>query len=297
MHHIRPRSLAASVAAALRARTRGRAGRPGRLRELAFVPRRRRPARGRRRSAAAAHLEHDGERRLEDADRRARLVVAGRLERPDLPDHRRQRRGGRGTPHGALLPLRLARDIRRRPVPRPRAGRLARALHQPAPLGGRGHRLRERRRPLDDRGAHGGARLRPAPQEHLRVVDAGDRRRAGLRLLRERRGLCAGPRRAAPVAEALRPGGDSPRLGARRLAGAARGHALHRQRQRRLLVPGGPRHGDRRRALARRPRRGHQLGHPLRLAERRAHGAHHRRQQPGAAPTASTARSSGASAG
>ena len=40
----------------------------------------------------ADHLEHDRQRRLEDADRRARLVITGDLGRPDLLDLGGERR-------------------------------------------------------------------------------------------------------------------------------------------------------------------------------------------------------------
>ena len=181
MRKIRPRPLAAPVPRGVRARSGRRARRRGRLRELALVPRRRRAARGQRRPAAAAYLEHDGERRLEDGDRRARLVVAGDLGRPDLPDDRRQRRRRGRAPHGASTsPTARPRRWRTPGFPSPRK---VTCWSAPSTF----HHwlvaavdLRKRRRPLDDRGARGRARLRPAPEEHLRVVDAGDRRRADL---------------------------------------------------------------------------------------------------------------------
>ena len=62
----------------------------------------------------------------------------------------------------------------------------------------------------------------------------------------------------------------------------ARRQALRRQRQRGAVLRHGARRGDRQRAVAGRPRRGHQLGHAVRLAQREAHRAGHRRHPPGA---------------
>ena len=58
-------------------------------------------ARGFRFDRAAAHLERDGKHRLEDADSRQGLVVAGRARQSDLDDHGARRRafaaGGRAS--------------------------------------------------------------------------------------------------------------------------------------------------------------------------------------------------------
>ena len=185
-----------------------------RERELARVPRRRRAGDGRRRSAPAPHLEHHRERGVEDPRRRPRLVIAGRLGRPHLLDHGGQRRRDAGAADGALLPLRLAPGDARQPVPRRPAGRPDGAGAGRAPLARPRARLRQRRDRLDHGGQRRLAAVRPAPQEHLRVVHPGDRRRTGLLLLRQRRRLRPRHGRQPRLGTALRPGRDAPRLGA-----------------------------------------------------------------------------------
>ena len=72
------------------------------------------------------------------------------------------------------------------------------------------------------RSAQGRAVRRPASQEHLRVRNAGDRRRAALRLLRQRRPVRLLARRQAAVDDDVRSAADVSRLRHRRLAGRAR---------------------------------------------------------------------------
>ena len=89
---------------------------------------------------------------------------------------------------------------------------------------------------------------------------------------------------------------DALRLGHGGVAGAARGPALHRQRQRRAVVPGGARCEDRQADLARRARREEQLGDAVHLGERTSAP---RSSPPGtrrSAPTTSTASCFGSSA-
>ena len=62
------------------------------------------------------------------------------------------------------------------------------------------------------RGAQGRAVRRPPSQEHLRVGDAGHRRRAALRLLRQRRAVRVFARRQAALDHAIRSAADVPRL-------------------------------------------------------------------------------------
>ena len=108
-----------------------------------------------------------------------------------------------------------------------------------------------------------------APQEQLRVGDAGHRRRARLLLLRQRRPVRVRHEGQAGLVEAARTVQDALRVGHRRLARPPPRSPLHRQRQRRAVVPGGLRQADRRRGLAREPRRGQQLGDAVRLGARR----------------------------
>jgi hypothetical protein len=70
--------------------------------------------------------------------------------------------------------------------------------------------------------------------------------------------------------------------GAPRVAGSPPRSDLHRQRQRRPVVPGGVRQADRRRGLARESRGGHQLGDAVRLGARRPRGNRHVRLRQGA---------------
>ena len=99
-------------------------------------------------------LEHHRERGLEDAHRGARLVLAGGLGEPRLPDHRHQRRSGRGAAHGALLPVWLSR-LRRHAD---QGGRPQEAREGRPPLAGLRRRLRQRRGGLEDRGERRAAR-------------------------------------------------------------------------------------------------------------------------------------------
>ena len=109
------------------------------------------------------------------------------------------------------------------------------------------HGLRARREDREDQvGARSGedeAVRRPPSQEHLRVGNAGDRRRAALRVVRtERRPVRLFARRQAAVEEAVGPEGDLPRLrhrvvadrlpGARLPAAGQRGAAVHRRARR-----------------------------------------------------------------
>ena len=150
------------------------------------------------------------------------------------------------------------------------------------PLDGLRPRPCERPGALGARGARIAAAHRPARQEHLRVGDAGHRRRARLRLLRRHRAVRLRHGRQPGLVEGDGAAGVPPRLGRRRVARAARRPALHRERQRQPVVPGGLRQAHRRGGAARGPRRGQQLGHAVHLGEQRPHRDRHRRQRQGA---------------
>ena len=82
----------------------------------------------------------------------------------------------------------------------------------------------------------------PPTSHHLKNTyaseTAGYRRRARLRVLRQRGALLPDPRWPAAVVPAVRPGGDPGGMGHSGVAGAARRSDLHRQRQRRAVLPG-----------------------------------------------------------
>ena len=151
-----------------------------------------------------------------------------------------------------------------------------------APVDGARRRFRDRQGALVEGSAQRRARRAEASQEQLRVGDAGHRRRARLRLLRQRRPLRVRHEGHAGLVEAARPVQDAQRLGHRRVARAPPRSDLHRQRQRRPVVPGGVRQADGRRGLARESRGGHQLGDAVRVGARRPRGDRHVRLRQGA---------------
>ena len=152
-----------------RARDRRGAGLSGR--SVGAVPRSVRRRRGRR-SRPPRDLERNRKRRVEDRHSRHRVELAGGLGRPGVRhrDHRRRRRTG--ADQG---PVRSRR--RERPYP----------LHGRAPLDDLRRRLPVRQDPLGARAGAFGAEGAAPHQEQLRVRNAGDRRRARLRLLRQHR--------------------------------------------------------------------------------------------------------------
>ena len=120
---------------------------------------------------AARHLERDRERRLEDRHPGPRLELADRLGRSHLPDVGNQRRQG---------------SRRRSRASTIRATTTATGGGRSA-LDGLRRRLQDRQGPLGARAAQGAPPLLRAHQEQLRVGNAGHRRRARLRLLRQHR--------------------------------------------------------------------------------------------------------------
>ena len=93
---------------------------------------------------------------------------------------------------------------------------------------------------------------RPASEEHLRLRDAFQRRRAAVRLLRsERRGFLLLVGRDALVEANLAAAADLPRLRYGLIAGCASGARVRPAGQRARVLPGGARREDRRRRLAR----------------------------------------------
>ena len=126
-----------------------------------------------RRSRAARHLERDRERRVEDRHPRPRLELAGRLGRSRLRHDRDQQRAEDGAGQG---PVRSGRRSRQNPAARR------------ASLDGLRHRLQDRARFAGQRELHSApAADGEASEEQLRVGDAGHRRRARLRVLRQHR--------------------------------------------------------------------------------------------------------------
>ena len=124
---------------------------------------------------------------------------------------------------------------------------------------------------------------RTPSQEHLRVGDAGHRRRARLCVVRRQRRrvlLLAG--RQAAVEAHVAAAADLSRLRHRLVAGRARRPRLSAARQRRRVVPRGARREDRQGALEReadRPGQPHEvgLGDAVRLGERQPHRDRHDR--------------------
>ena len=149
----------------------------------------------------------------------------------------------------------------------------------------RGHHAGDRRVPLDavrrrrPDGPHPlgagdqGSRARPgrAPEELVRVRDAGHRRRARVRVPRLRRALRLRHDGTASLGEAHGRAEDAHRLGHGGLAGPPRRPPLHRQRQRRPVVHRRLRCADRRRTVAHgTPGRSVELVFAVHLADRPA---------------------------
>ena len=190
---------------------------------------------------------------MELADRHGRSGVRG-LGR----EHERGRDAAQ-APEPVPVPLVRRTDDRRRP------GDPRRRLAVGAPS----HRFRDRTGTVGAHPAHRGARLE-AREEQLCVGDPGHRRRARVRLPGLRRPVRLRPRRQPALAPA---GGDVPDasgLGHRVVTGPARRPPLPRERQPGAVVPRRLQRQHRGGALAGRPGRGLQLGHPLRLGERPA---------------------------
>ena len=213
---------------------------------VAALPRQRR-RRGRRRSRAARHLVADRERRLDAIDPGDRLELAGRLGRPRLRHDRRQHRAA-GAAQARLLSRRLA------------------GVASAASMDGLRHRLPHRRGAMGEGSQQRAAGQGQASEEQLCLGDRGHRRRARLLLLRQRRALRLRLLGQAGVVETDRSVQDAEQLGHGRIAGAPSRPHLHRQRQRRAVVPGGLRHADRA------PRSGRSSGRRARTGRRRSSG-------------------------
>ena len=167
-----------------------------------------------RAGGSAGDVERYRERRLGDRGAGPGLELADRLGRSGRGDHRGQQWRG-GGPTGRAVSRRRARHTdRRAPLDRPR------------------HRRGHRRRPLGARGAPRHPACVAPPEEYVRVRDAGHRRRAHLRLLRQRRAVRPRHGRPPRVVAAARSRGDARGLGHGGVAGAARQPGLPRQRQR-----------------------------------------------------------------
>ena len=215
-----------------------------------------RPGRGRRRRRqlrSAGALEHDRQRRLAHAAAGSRVELADRRGRFGVPHHGGERRRGR--------------DAGERLVPVRRAGRPG----GHAPLAGLRARSGDGGGSLAPGAAHGRAGVVAPPEEHLRLGDAGHRRGAAVRPLRQRRPLCPRFRRHAALVARAAARRDPQRLGHGVVAGAARRPALLGGRQRGTVVHRRAERRDRRRGVAHGPRRRVQLVDAVRLGERRAH--------------------------
>ena len=184
------------------------------------------------------------ERRLEDRRPGHRLELAGRLGRSRLRDHRRS------TPRS-----------RSRPSPASTSATCVTTSDGAAPLDGLRHRLQDRQDPL---GARGAAAAPPAPK-HLKnsyasetPVTDGERVYAYFGNAR--------PVRVRHDGQAASGRSRSGPFKTRNGWGTAASPVLHsdrvyrRERQRRAVVPRGVRQANRRRDLAREPRRGHATG-------------------------------------
>ena len=224
---------------------------PGARPELASVSRH--SSRGsRRRSGAAGSVERNAERRLEDRHPRTFVELSGRVGRSCVRHHRRRRQGRdagaqtRADLHGAI-PRR--HDVRRR----------HRHHRQRAPLAALRRGRPHRQDPMGTDHRRGHPLAVGPPEEHVCVADAGDRRRAHLRLSRVRGALRVRHGRQAGLVQADGRPEDANGLGLGQLARSAQRAPLHRQRQRRGIVRRGVRgpHGNR--ALARGAGRGVEL--------------------------------------
>ena len=186
------------------------------------------------------------------------MVEPHRVGRPGVRHDGGRRRGLRGAAH--------------RPVPpRGRRGHPTRPAAGHALLDGALPRPGERRPPLAARRAQR-ADGRDHPSEELvRLGHAGDRRRAGLRALRQPWTLRVRPRRSPRLVARHRVPPRSMGLGGRFVAGPARRPGARDARQRRGLVSGVVRCDHRRAALADAARRGQRVVDAVRLAERPAH--------------------------
>ena len=170
-------------------RSRGACRESGRV---AAVPRPQRRRHRRRRDAARLVVD-DRARRLDRRSARPRLVVADRLGRPGVRDLRREHQRLQGAGQGHLR-QRLRRRAREAGVVRGRDRQEAGGARHRAgervghdQLRRRGARREDGQGRVAARGAPRAAARRPPSQEHLRVRDAGHRRRAPLRLVRRQR--------------------------------------------------------------------------------------------------------------
>ena len=206
-------------------------------------------------------MESDGERRLENRRRRARVELAGCVGRSRLRHGRRQHRRRRRVAQTRAVVYRAV-------IRRPDVGPRHRHLLGSAPVGGVRRRFQDWEDPLGAERPHRRAHRAQAPEEQLRVGNAAHRRRTGLRVLRKRRPVCFRHERRAGMVEADGSIQSAQRLVVCRVAGAARRSRLHRQRQRRPVVHRRVRQADGRGNLEDQPRRRQQLDDALHLGER-----------------------------
>ena len=175
----------------------------------------------------------------------------------------------------SVVPGRRDRDAQARPVS---PGRAPRADDR-ASLHGLRDLVRDRQDHLAAAVASRRSSRSAAPEEHVRVGDAGHRRQARLRGVRQRRHLRHGLRRRAGVVETNGRRRHAQWLGHGIIAGASRRTPVFRQRQRGRVVADGRRGGDREDDLAHRATEGNELGNAVRVASCGAHGDRHQRHE------------------